>query len=99
MVRSLDLTPLLASFGIIAVAELGDKTQLAMIILVAKYISPLMVFTGVMFAYLTLSVIGIIIGFKIFRRFRIKMKTAASAIFITLGIIFLVSTGTGLSTL
>ncbi|MFH1327231.1 MAG: TMEM165/GDT1 family protein [Candidatus Bathyarchaeota archaeon] len=96
----LDFTPLLASFAIIAVAELGDKTQLATIVLAARYADPILVFIGVMLAYFALTVIGIIIGFKIARFIPMKkMKAITSAIFILLGIMFLSSVALGFSIL
>ncbi|MEM3737376.1 MAG: TMEM165/GDT1 family protein [Candidatus Bathyarchaeia archaeon] len=51
----MDLTPLLASFGIIAAAELGYKTQLTAILLAAIYANPTWVFIGVMASYSALT--------------------------------------------
>jgi len=87
---------ILSSFSLIALMELGDKTQLATIVLAARYTSPTLVFTGVVLAYLILTVVGIIIGFKISRLVPMKkMKIAVSAIFILFGIIFLLSAVAG----
>ncbi len=72
--------------------ELGDKTQLATIVLAARYLNPVLVFTGVMLAYFILTVVGIIIGFKISRLIpRRKMRVIASSIFILFGILFLLN--------
>jgi putative Ca2+/H+ antiporter (TMEM165/GDT1 family) len=72
--------------------ELGDKTQLATIVLAARYGSPTLVFTGVILAYIILTAVGIIIGFKISRLVPMKkMKAIASSIFILFGILFLLS--------
>ena len=82
----------LSSFLLIALMELGDKTQLATIVLAARYPNPVLVFTGVMLAYFILTVVGIIIGFKISRLIpRRKMRVIASSIFILFGILFLLN--------
>ena len=82
----------LSSFLLIALMELGDKTQLATIVLAARYLNPVLVFTGVMLAYFILTVVGIIIGFKISRLIpRRKMRVIASSIFILFGILFLLN--------
>ncbi|MFH1328123.1 MAG: TMEM165/GDT1 family protein [Candidatus Bathyarchaeota archaeon] len=90
----------LSSFSLIALMELGDKTQLATIVLAARYADPILVFTGVMLAYIVLTVVGIIIGFKISKVIPMKkMKVVASAIFILFGIMFLSSVAIGVSIL
>jgi len=40
------LNPFISTFSMIALAEMGDKTQLSAITLSAKYNSPYLVFTG-----------------------------------------------------
>lgn len=57
----LDLTPLIASFGVIAVAELGDKTQLATVTLSTKYRAR-SVFIGAILAVLVVDGVSILIG-------------------------------------
>ena len=57
----MDLTLLLSAFGIIALAELGDKTQLAAITLCCKH-KPLQVFLGTSLALILVNGIGVLIG-------------------------------------
>lgn len=57
----MDLAPLLSAFGIIALAELGDKTQLAAITLCCKH-KPFPVFLGTVLALILVNGIGVLIG-------------------------------------
>tara|TARA_Y100000589_G_scaffold17872_1_gene14858 strand:+ start:13731 stop:14060 length:330 start_codon:yes stop_codon:yes gene_type:complete len=50
------------SFTTIFIAELGDKTQLATLMLSAESGKPLIVFIGSSFALLCSSIVGVIIG-------------------------------------
>ena len=59
---------LVTSFTMIAVAELGDKTQLAMIGLAAGSGAPWSVFTGGTLALWAVSLIGILVGASLLRR-------------------------------
>ena len=52
----------ITSFTTIFIAELGDKTQLATLILSAESGRPLIVFIGSSFALLCSSVAGVLIG-------------------------------------
>lgn len=57
----MDLTPFLTTFGIIALAEFGDKTQLAAITLCCKH-KPLQVFLGTVLALILVNGVGVLIG-------------------------------------
>ena len=57
----MDLTLLLSTFGIIALAELGDKTQLAAITLCCRH-KPFSVFLGTVLALILVNGIGVLIG-------------------------------------
>lgn len=57
----MDLTPLLASLMLVTLAELGDKTQLAIITLSSCF-DALNVFIGAMLALILVSGIGVVIG-------------------------------------
>lgn len=57
----MDLTLFLSAFGIIALAELGDKTQLAAITLCCKH-KPSSVFLGTVIALIIVNGIGVLIG-------------------------------------
>lgn len=52
----------LATFGTIFLAELGDKTQLAAISMVAKSKAPLTVFLGSVGAFAIVTLIGVLFG-------------------------------------
>ena len=57
----MSLTPLVASFVLVAIAELGDKTQLAVITLSSRF-KALAVFSGAMLAFLLTTGIAVVIG-------------------------------------
>lgn len=52
----------LTTFGIMFLAEIGDKTQLAVISLSSRYRSPLIVFAGAALAMVAATAIGVAIG-------------------------------------
>jgi putative Ca2+/H+ antiporter (TMEM165/GDT1 family) len=84
------------SFSLIALMELGDKTQLSVIALSAEYDSPLMVFVGVMLALALLTAIGIATGTVISEFIPMKyVKIGSSLVFIVFGILFLLGATTG----
>ena len=58
----MNLTPLVPSFALVTIAELCNKTQLAVIALSAEYEFPLLVFTGVMMAFALATGLGAIVG-------------------------------------
>lgn len=96
----MDLLPLIASFGIIALAELGDKTQLSVIALAAEYDAPLTVFIGVMPALALLTAIGIAAGTIISRYIPMKyVKIGSSIVFTVFGVLFLWAAVTGIKLL
>jgi len=57
----MNLTPLVASFVLVAVAELGDKTQIAVITLSSRF-KAFSVFSGAMLAFLLTTGIAVAIG-------------------------------------
>jgi len=57
----MSLTPLVASFVLIAIAELGDKTQIAVITLASRF-KAFSVFSGAMLAFLVTTGIAVAIG-------------------------------------
>jgi len=78
------------SFLLIAIAELGDKTQLAIIALSAKFGAPVQVFLGAMLAFALLTALGVVLGKIISRYVSTRyVKIGASLIFILFGILFL----------
>ncbi len=71
-------------FGLIFVAELGDKTQLATMGMAARFPEPLGVFVGATLALWSVSLIGIFLGRKI------VAKLPESAIRRGAGVLFLI---------
>ncbi len=53
---------LITSFSTIFIAELGDKTQLATLMLSAQSGSPLIIFIGATLALISTSLLGVLIG-------------------------------------
>ena len=88
------------SFLFIAVMELGDKTQLAVIALSAEYNAPLQVFLGVMLAFALLTALGAVFGKIISKYISARyVKTGASLVFIVFGVIFLFGALSGIKLL
>jgi putative Ca2+/H+ antiporter (TMEM165/GDT1 family) len=58
----MDWRTILSTFGLIFLAELGDKTQLACIALTCRARSPLAVFLGAVGALAVVTLIGVIFG-------------------------------------
>jgi putative Ca2+/H+ antiporter (TMEM165/GDT1 family) len=57
----------LESAGLLFVAEFGDKTQLAVLILAASYVAPISVFVGASLAVILIAVTSVIIGTNLAR--------------------------------
>ena len=75
---------------LISLAELGDKTQLAVIALAAEYAEVVMVFLGVISGFLAITIIGVLIGKGLIHLVPQRYLRLISAIlFIGFGIIFL----------
>jgi len=82
--------PLLSTFSMISLAEMGDKTQLSAITLSAKYDSPYLVFLGAVLALASISLLGILVGRKLCEIVPLsKIKLGAGVMFILFGILFL----------
>jgi len=80
----------LKTFSIIALMELGDKTQLACVVLAAELGNPLGVLAGVMLGFSAVTAIGVISGTKILRVLpRRYLEIGAAFLFIVLGILFI----------
>ena len=56
------LTVLISSFTTVFLAELGDKTQLATLLLAAQSGSPWLVFLGAALALIATSLVGVLVG-------------------------------------
>ncbi len=81
----------LATAGIIAAGEVGDKTQLVIIALAAQYVAPWEVFTGASLAEGLMMVIGVAVGIQLARRLRLQtLRLISAGIFIVVGVLVLV---------
>jgi len=86
----LDILPLLSSFALIALAELGDKTQLAVIMLSAQH-SAISVFSGALLAFLLVNGISVLTGSILISFLPLKWITLASGlVFILFGLLELI---------
>ncbi|MGF1644100.1 MAG: TMEM165/GDT1 family protein [Thiotrichales bacterium] len=82
---------LLASFAIIFLAELGDKTQLAMVALASGTGELISVFIGGTLALWAVSLLGILLGITVMRRLpQVWMHRAAASLFMVFGLLALV---------
>ena len=77
----------ISSFSTIFLAELGDKTQLATLMLSAQSGRPLIIFTGAALALISTSLLGVLIGQWIANNLPRERFTAVSGIImLSLGI-------------
>lgn len=58
----MDIEAFLMTLILIVLSELGDKTQLATIVLSAKYKSPSIIFLGSMIAFVIVTGVGVLFG-------------------------------------
>ena len=82
--------PFLASFYVILISEMGDKTQLTTALLVAEFNSALGILLGVLAAMALLSALAIVIGARLRRILPMRtLKIVSGLIFIILGVVSL----------
>lgn len=80
----------LTTFGLVFLAELGDKTQLATMLLVAQEKSPWAVFIGAAIALVCSTIVGVAVGSVLNRLIPTNyVHTAAGIAFIFIGILLL----------
>jgi putative Ca2+/H+ antiporter (TMEM165/GDT1 family) len=80
----------LTSFTLIFVAELGDKTQLAMVALAAKTGALWSVYIGGTLALWTVSLLGILVGHTLLRKIEPRwVHRAAALLFLVFGLLAL----------
>lgn len=90
----MDWKLLFSTFGVIFVAELGDKTQLAAFTLAAKAESRWAIFLGSALALVATSAIAVLAGEAVSRVIPpIWLRRIAGAVFVVLGLIFLFGRG------
>jgi putative Ca2+/H+ antiporter (TMEM165/GDT1 family) len=87
-----DFKTLITTFGLIFLAELGDKTQFAALCLSADSNSRLSVFMGAPLALVTSALLAVLLGALLARCFPpYVVKTVAGMLFIVMGVIMLVT--------
>src|SRR6185295_611353 len=81
----------LTTFGIIFLAELGDKTQIAAMTMAAEKKRPWEVFIGASLALAAVSAIGILVGSLLGQYLPLEwIKRVAGAAFIVIGVLVLI---------
>jgi len=81
----------MTTFGIIFLAEMGDKTQIAALTMAAEKKRPWEVFIGASLALAAVSALGIIVGSLLGQYLPLEwIKRAAGASFIVIGILVLI---------
>jgi putative Ca2+/H+ antiporter (TMEM165/GDT1 family) len=86
----MDYRVLITTFGIIFLAEMGDKTQLAAMTMAAQTKRPWAVFVGASLALAAVSGLGVVVGSVIGEYVPLEwVKRAAAVAFIIIGILML----------
>lgn len=86
----MDLRVLLTTFGIIFLAEMGDKTQLAAMTMSAQTKKPWAVLIGASLALTAVSLIGVLVGGVVGQYIPLEwVKRVAAALFILIGVLML----------
>ena len=86
----MDFRVLLTTFGIIFLAEMGDKTQLAAMTMAAQTKKPWAVFVGSSLALVAVSALGVIVGSVIGDYVPLEwVKRVAALAFILIGVLML----------
>lgn len=86
----MDLRVLLTTFGVIFLAEMGDKTQLAAMTMAAETKKPWAVFIGATVALAAVSALGVIVGAVLGNYIPLEWVKRVSAIaFIIIGVLIL----------
>ena len=86
----MDWRVLLTSFGVIFLAEMGDKTQLAAMTMAAEKKRSWEVFLGASLALAAVSAIGVLVGTALSQYLPLEwIKRVAGAAFIVIGVLIL----------
>lgn len=77
---------LLASFNMVLLSEMGDKTQIATALIAAEFDAPLVVLLGVLAAMAVLSVVAVVVGSKLRQLVPLRtLKIVSGLAFIAFG--------------
>ncbi|NPV51932.1 MAG: TMEM165/GDT1 family protein [Firmicutes bacterium] len=81
---------LFLTFGMLLLAEMGDKTQLAVFTLVAQYKAPIPIFLGASLALVTVTLVGAAAGQFVSRYIPTAyLQAAAGVLFMGMGALIL----------
>ena len=87
----MDWRVFMTTFGIIFLAELGDKTQIAAMTMAAQKKRPWEVFLGAALALAAVSAIGVVVGSALGNYLPVEwIKRVAGAAFIIIGVLVLI---------
>ncbi len=87
----MDWKVLTSTFGLIFIAELGDKTQLAAVTMVAQTKAPVAVFIGASLALTVVSLLGVAVGTVLVQFVPTEyLQKAAAVAFIVIGVLMLI---------
>ncbi len=87
--------PLVTSFSLVALMELGDKTQFAVVALASQY-DQVTVFLGMMLAFILVTGLGVVLGATLMKRLPTRyLRIGSSVLFLLFGVAFLISAFTG----
>ena len=83
-----ELRVLVSTFALLFVAELGDKTQLAVISMTAKHKMPFWVFIGAASALVAVTLVGVL-GGELLTRFipEAVLRKIAAILFVGMGVL------------
>jgi putative Ca2+/H+ antiporter (TMEM165/GDT1 family) len=83
-----ELRVLLSTFALLFVAELGDKTQLAVISMTARHKMPFWIFIGATLALAAVTLLGVL-GGELLTRFIPEMilRKVAAVLFVGIGLL------------
>jgi len=78
------------------VAEIGDKTQIAVIVLAATHAAPLSVFAGAALALTLIAAMSVLVGLALVRVLRAEwLRRLSTALFIAVGVVLLLEAAFG----
>ena len=83
----MDWKVFLSAFGMLFLAEMGDKTQLAVLTLTAQTKQPLAVFLGAALALVLVTLLGVAVGETVTRFIPpVYLHKAAAVLFVAMGV-------------
>ncbi len=82
----MDLKAFAVTFGLVFLAELGDKTQLTTMVLAARMRAPVVIFIAAGLALLLSSLIGVVFGDALTRLIPLRyIQKGAGVVFVLIG--------------